>query len=365
MVMVQRSVRHQCWRNISGTIARICVSAIALLVHATLVYAAPDVVLMPTGDKALDDALRSSLNVPELVHVVDPNSANAQQDWQSTLRTEQLRLAQILKGRGYLQGTVNLSHLDAISKPAALPPLELRPVPGPLFRIGSVEVAGIDDSGLAALRDDVRSQMANIVGKPAQADLLSYLESEVLWRVMGASYPLARVSGREVVPDPATQLASVRLVIDKGPAARFGAVTYDGLKHISSKQLESIAPFSSGSPYDPELLGRFAQALNAMPGIASARVHLADRQSPDGRIPVNVQIAERATVPAGIAFVGSVGAAALAFAIFALAFRQLAIVGGPSERRRAMVAMDIVLLPLFLAAAAFVLLRLGEFAFPT
>ena len=333
--------------------------------HVTLVYAAPDVVLMPTGDKTLDDALRSSLNVPELAHVVDPSSATAQQDWLSTLRTEQQRLTQILKGRGYLQGSVNLSILDATSKSATLPPLELKPVPGPLFRIGSVEVAGIEDSGLLALREDVRSQMANVVGKPAQADLLSHLESEVLWRVMGASYPLARVGGREVVPDPSTQLASVRLVIEKGPAARFGAVTYEGLKRISSKQLERIMPFSAGSPYDPELLGRFGQALSAIPAIASARVRLADRLSADGRIPVDVQIDERAAVPSGSSFTGSVGAAALAFAIFALAFRQLAIVGGPSERRRATVAMDIVLLPLFLAAAAFVLLRLGEFAFPT
>lgn len=333
--------------------------------HATLVYAAPDVVLMPTGDKGLDDTLRSSLNVPELAHVVDPNAATARQDWLSMLRTEQLRLTRILKGRGYLQGTVNLSNLDATSKSTTPAPLELKPVPGPLFRIGSVEVAGIDDSGLGALREDVRSQMANIVGKPAQADLLSHLESEVLWRVMGASYPLARVSGREVVPDPATQLASVRLVIDKGPAARFGAVTYQGLSRISGKQLESVAPFSPGSPYDPELLGRFGQALNDMPGIASARVRLGDRLSPDGRIPVDVQIEERASVPVESALAGSVGGAALAFAIFALAFRQMAIVGGPSERRRAAVAMDVVLSPLFLAAAAFVLLRLGEFAFPT
>lgn len=364
IAMVQRSVRHQCWRIIGVTIARICVSAIAFLVHVTVVYAVPDVMLMPTGDKALDDALRSSLNAPELAHAVSPGVATAQQEWLATVRTEQLRLTHVLIGRGYLQGSVNLLNLDAADKSASLPRLELKPLPGPLFRIGSVEVAGIEDGGLPALREDLRSQMANVVGKPAQADLLSHLESEVLWRVMGASYPFARVTGREVVPDPTTQLASVRLVIDKGPAASFGAVTFDGLTRMSSKELEGIVPFSPGSPYDPQLLGRFEQALKAMPTVVSARVRLADKLSSDGRIAVNVEVKERADVPAETAVAGSLGAAALAFAIFALAFRQMAIAGGLSERGRVTLAMDIVLLPLFVAAAAFVLLRLGEFAFP-
>lgn len=360
--MPQCSVRHTSWRGFIRAVAAISTLAAAFLLHVSLAVAAPEIVLATSGYKVLDDALSTSFNVPEFARAASVSPDMSQQDWLSLVRIEQQRLVQILKGSGYLDGSVELVSGDGATASATR--IELKPDTGPLYRIGSVEVAGIEDSGLTLLRTDVHSQMVNAVGKPARADVLSRLESEVLWRVKSASYPFAQVSGRDISSDPDTLLASVRLVIDKGPVAKFGVTNFSGLTRINSDELARLVPFSPGDPYSPVMQERLSQALNARPDVKSARVRMGDNLDADGRVAMYVEINERPRVPAQSAVSESLGTATIAFAVLALALRQVASAGVTQERLRRSIGLDIILFPLFAAAAVFIVLRLIEFAVP-
>jgi len=318
----------------------------------------PAIELQTTSNDALDGVLRAALNAPELERAAD---GAATQGWQPAVEAERHRLEELMRGQGYLHARVEMPDAEDAGTSDKI---TLKPITGPLFRVGMVEVDGLQGVATDAVRDDVSRQMMEAVGKPARGDLLAILEDEVLWRLRTASYPFVRVTERELLPIPGQVLATARIVVEPGASARFGAVAYSGLVGLKQDELSSLEPFKQGDPYDPDVLERFREALLAHPSVKAVRVRLPEAVDADGRLQLRAEVEEqnlRAEDADGSYRTGLVAAVS---ALAALAIRQVSVASLRPGRSRWPLWLEVV--PVLLLAAAFYLIaqRMLLLAFP-
>ncbi|GAA4110851.1 hypothetical protein ACFFTN_06075 [Aminobacter aganoensis] len=288
----------------------------------------PSIALEPTSDAALDRALRASLNAPEL----ERSRAGIERPgpWQSLVEAERLRLVEMMRGQGYREARI------AVSGPSdgVLPSkVVFKPQPGPLYRVGLIELDGVG-SLAQAVRDDIARQMATAAGKPAKGEVLAILEDEILWRIRSASYPFVRIAGRELQPMPGRPLAVARIAVDPGAMASIGAVTYSGLVGLKEAELVRLQPFKPGDAYDPLVLDRFREALIAHPSIRTARVLSADGVDDKGQLQLKAEIGEEQLGVDDAAGGYRNGLIAVASAIAVLAFRQMSVASLRPDRTR-------------------------------
>ncbi|WP_432287761.1 hypothetical protein SLT36_12255 [Aminobacter sp. BA135] len=319
----------------------------------------PAIELETTSNDSLDGVLRSALNAPELQRATE---GAAIQGWQPAVEAERHRLEELMHGQGYLHARVEMP--DAATGFRSPDKITLKPVAGTLFRVGMVEVDGLDGVAIDAVRDDVARQMMEAVGKPARGDLLATLEDEVLWRLRTASYPFVRVTERELLPIPGQALATARIVVEPGASARFGAVAYSGLVGLKQDELGRLQPFKQGDPYNPDMLERFREALLGHPSVKHVRLRLPEAVDADGQLQLRAEIEEDQLRAEDVAGNYRTGLVAAVSAIAALAIRQVSVASLRPGRSRWPLWFEVV--PVLLLAAAFYLIaqRMLLLAFP-
>jgi outer membrane translocation and assembly module TamA len=319
----------------------------------------PVIELETTSNTTLDGVLRAALNTPELERAAEVGSTKAA-EWQPAVEAERHRLEELMRGQGYLEARIDMSDTTAGSPEKVI----LKPLAGPLFRVGMVEVDGLDGVATDVVRDDVSRQMMGAAGKPARGDLLATLEDEVLWRLRTASYPFVHVTDRELLPIPGRTLATVRIVVEPGSSARFGTVTYAGLTSLKAQDLSRLQPFRQGDPYDPEKLDRFREALLAHPSVKTVRVRLPEDVDASGQLQLRAELEEQQLRSDDATGNYRTGLVAAASAIAALAIRQVSVASLRPGRTRWPLWLELV--PVLLLAAAFYLIaqRLMLLAFP-
>lgn len=332
---------------------------LSLFAGATVTAEFPSIELETTSSDTLDGVLRAALNAPELDRAAEGGDAKG---WQPFVEAERHRLEELIRGQGYLHARVEMP--DAADDAGSSDKVTLKPVTGPIFRVGMVEVDGLQDVATDTVRDDVSRQMMEAVGKPARGDLLATLEDEVLWRLRTASYPFVRVTERELLPIPGRALATARIVVEPGASARFGAVAYSGLVGLRQDELGRLQPFKQGDPYNPDVLERFREALLGHPSVKAVRLRLPEAVDADGQLQLRAEIEEDQLRAEDVAGNYRTGLVAAVSAIAALAIRQVSVASLRPGRSRWPLWFEVV--PVLLLAAAFYVIaqRMLLLAFP-
>lgn len=319
----------------------------------------PAIELETTSNDTLDGVLRSALNAPELERAAEGGAAKG---WQAAVEAERHRLEELMRGQGYLHARVEMP--DAVAGAGTPDKITIKPVAGPLFRVGMVEVDGLDGVATDAVRDDVSRQMMEAAGKAARGDLLATLEDEVLWRLRTASYPFVRVTERALLPIAGQALATARIVVEPGASARFGSVAYSGLVGLKEDELSRLQPFKQDDPYDPDALERFREALLSHASVKNVRMRLPDAVDANGQLQLRAEIEEEQLRAADATGNYRTGLIAAVSAIAALAIRQVSVASLRPGRSRWPLWLEVV--PVLLLAAAFYLIaqRMLLLAFP-
>ena len=309
--------------------------------------AVPELDLREVSDAEVTAALRAGYNLPELRRSYSARGEMLAEQWAAKVKDERRRLAEIMKYFGYLDGEVRFKG-------------GLTPVPGPLYRIGVVELEGIEGRGVEPrIVEDLASVLASIPGSVARSDTISQLEKEILFRVGAGPYPLARFTSRSLVLDQETHTATVRLVIDIGNPARFGAVRFRGLKRIDPQILMSFVPFSPGDPFDRSELAALRKNLEKRGLFSSFRVKYAEAPDETGLLPIQVTLQEIPPDNERLARSGFAGLVVTAAALSLLALRQVALARRSSAGIKR--GVEVVLFLLVPAAAMLAALRAVDF----
>ena len=296
------------------------------------------------NDTVAAKALEDGLNLPLIYPLKQSSGVSLADEQAAVVATEQARLAGILRSLGYLDASITTrrpSGSSAATQPQnstgdeqnQLADIQFEPLPGDLYRIGSIELQGAVVSDLdPAIHKELNNLLTGFPGAVARADALDKLERNIVWIVRHAAHPYATVKTREIIADPSTATAAIKIAIETGRSARFGPVTFSGSNHNNSESLSRLVPFSQGDPFDPEKLADLKSKLEKLSLFRTINVEYPTTPDSSGLVPVNVRLREKPPSIEQFEASGRMGMGVTAAVLIVLALGQIAIAGGLSRR---------------------------------
>lgn len=157
---------------------------------------------------------------------------------------------------------------------------------GPRFTFGEVHIDGpvqqaaAADAGLRA-------------GKLASTRTILAAETAVVTEWQKQGHPYAKVSGRKVIADHATNMVDVAIAVEPGPAARFDGVRVNGAESVGAEFLARQANIPQGSTYHPDIIEHARKNLAKLDALASVSAGVAETTDASGNVPVFIEVSER------------------------------------------------------------------------
>ena len=271
--------------------------AALLLVRGAALGADPQpyaVTLTPTGNAALDQALRDASQL-EALREKAPAGPFA---LVARARDDAGRFQTALNSFGYYASKVTVTVAgkpldqadlpDLLQQAPADPPVAVVATfdPGPLFHLGRVTIEG--DVPPAA-----RDQLGLAPGAPAVAADVLAAQQRLLTAIREAGYPLAKVELPPVNLHPAEHLLDVRLKVIEGPSADVGAIAITGLQTVNEDYVRRRLLLHSGQRYSPTQLQAAREDLTGIGVFSVVRVEPGKQVDPDGTIPIVIDVTER------------------------------------------------------------------------
>lgn len=260
-----------------------------------------------TGDEAVKETLKKIVEAEADAQERGGSAATILQRAQ----TQRDLVIRTLRAKGFYGNRVSaraagrnvddVSALDAIDAlpPAADVPLDIDIDTGPVFKVGTIDVT-LQGATNAKLE---RDKFSLSVGQPVDSAKILSTDEEIVLQLQQQGYALARVVKREVVVDHDSRTARATWLVDTGPAASMGSVTFTGMQRTDADFLTGRVPFKPGEPYHPDRINDLRTRLTDLGIFSSVRVVRADALDAQGELPVTVEVTER--LPRSIGFAAS------------------------------------------------------------
>lgn len=198
------------------------------------------------------------------------------------------RFLQVLRAHGYYASSVDV-RIRTDRKPARIRYVVDQ---GPRYTFRAIRIHPADelpDAPPAPLPEEV----GLTPGAPAVAQRIIQADSRIVQVLGRRGYPFARIADREVRVEHGARAVDVDYTFREGPSAVFGRTTFRGLSSVRERFVRGKIPWQPGDPYDGRLL-RLAQRRIANADLFSAvRVIHADELTPEGALPLRVELSER------------------------------------------------------------------------
>jgi len=165
--------------------------------------------------------------------------------------------------------------------------------PGPQFAFRNVDiVAGKRRDPTAVIADPAKVSGLK-PGEPATSASLRAAQAALVdyWRAR--SRPLARVVEVRPVVDHAARIMDVALVVDPGPVAGFGEISFGETGDIPQAVIRSFIYLDPGDPYSPKALADTRKSIATIPAVGSVRMREGTALDTRGNLPIFVEVTER------------------------------------------------------------------------
>ncbi|KQW56130.1 autotransporter assembly complex family protein [Ensifer sp. Root127] len=243
-----------------------------------------------TDDKELKEALENS---SQLVQGQEkPVSGNL--GLAIRARDDRDRLLAALYEKARYGGTVaiqiNGQDIDSLPPDPSFPdgkaiPVTVRVTPGPVFSLGSVKFEG-DAAGLNPADYDLA------LGTRADSTRIITAGEKVVNDLREQGRPLAKLTERSVVADHADSTVDVVISAESGPVAPVGEVSVSGTKTVDPGFVRDYSRLNEGRPYSPEDIRKASERLRQLGVFSSVTIKEANTLSPDGSIPMKIEVSE-------------------------------------------------------------------------
>lgn len=185
------------------------------------------------------------------------------------------------------------ARLDAY-RGRAVVPVVVRVEPGPEFVLRSLRFL---DAGTGAPFDPalLPPRVVDLkVGAPARsADVLA-AEARVLDHFRDMSRPWARVVDRKPVVVHGAAAMDLVVLVDPGAPASIGRISVRGAPGVDPEVVRSFIYTEPGDPYSRRTIADLRRSVARIEALGSVRVIEGERPDREGRLPLDVDIAERA-----------------------------------------------------------------------
>ncbi len=169
--------------------------------------------------------------------------------------------------------------------------------PGPRTTVATVliefagDLAG-DGAERAARRERLRGEWTLKAGAIIRSADWTAAKAALLASVAAVDHAGARLADSRAEIEPAAATARLKVVIDAGPAYRFGALAVEGLKRYDAALVQGLAPFAAGDAYRRDALLNFQTILQNTPWFHSVMVEADPAAASGDAVPVRVVLGE-------------------------------------------------------------------------
>ncbi|GAA0738203.1 autotransporter assembly complex protein TamA [Sphingomonas japonica] len=242
-------------------------------------------------DAIWTDLMRQRFDAASTLKANDDDPANAAQINRRAREDVEL-LNQILRAEGYY---------DARIRPQVEPQageflVTLVVRPGPVYRLNSIDLAGIEGAGDKT--DELREAFALEPEAPANADAIAAADERLRTAIGSEGFPFARVAEPEIVIDHATQTATIGIAVDPGAQRRFGRIVTTTDRVFDGDHVQDIARFEPGQLYDAAEVEDLRRAVIQTGLVSSVDIVPVEGQAPGT---VDLQVALEPAPPRTIA----------------------------------------------------------------
>jgi translocation and assembly module TamA len=255
-------------------------------------------VSVATKDSSVKDAVEAASLLYSDRDETPPPSTPA---FLSRARAEYGRILAALYGAGYYGGSISIAvagrPLESIQPDATLPhpaPVRIVVDPGPVFTFGTIVMKGRAPPPAPDDRLKVTPKTLGLLpGAVAKADAVIGGERMMIdeWRQQG--HPKAEALPRDVVANHKSDRLDVALAVKPGPPAVYGPTSVTGTVDMDPDFVAWEAGLTPGAPYDPDDLERALKRLRRLQVFNTTRIVEADRVTPEGTLPMRIEVAER------------------------------------------------------------------------
>lgn len=225
------------------------------------------------------------------------------------MRRAQREIGELLSTEGYFATTLTLH-------PAGQDDIwVLEVVPGSRTLVSQINIVfkgdlADDDPERRTRVERLRAAWPLGVGAPFRSQVWENAKAALLSSVASEDYAAAQIAVSQAEVVPATASAQLMVVVDSGPAFRFGDLVVSGLERYEKNSVTRLAPFHTGDPYRRDLLLTFQARLQSMPQFSSAIVNVEPDVSTHEAAPVQVALVESKSqrVAIGIGYSSNNGA---------------------------------------------------------
>jgi len=294
------------------------IAALLFLLPVRLLGADPQpyaVTLTPTGNAALDQAVRDSSQLEALREKAPVGPFGLV----TRARDDAGRFQTALNSFGYYACKVTVTVAGKPLDQTDLPDLLQQapadpPVPvvvsfdlGPLFHLGRVTIDG-------EVPSQAREKLGLQPGAPAVAADVLAAQQRLLAAIREAGHPLAKVDLPPVDLHPAEHLLDVTFRATEGPYADVGAIQITGLQTVNEDFVRRRLLLHSGEPYSPSEVQTAREDLASLGVFSVVRAEPGAQLAPDGTIPILIDVTERPrhSVDVGAAYSTDLGVNATA-----------------------------------------------------
>ncbi len=185
-------------------------------------------------------------------------------------------LNMILRAEGYYDANIET---DVVPKDGQLE-VTLTVEPGPLYKFGEVQVAGVP-------KPDLRDAFGVKSDDAVNADAVQTGELALREKLAREGFPFAKVAEPEIVVDHDTRVATLNLNVDSGGERRIGSIRMRGDRApFDAKHVGVIARFRPGELYNEGMIDDLRRAL-----IATGLISTVKLEPVEGAVPGTVDIA--------------------------------------------------------------------------
>ncbi|MGE5148086.1 MAG: autotransporter assembly complex protein TamA [Candidatus Eiseniibacteriota bacterium] len=196
--------------------------------------------------------------------------------------------ARVLASRGYYSGSADIS-IETLIKPVKV---VVAVTPGPLYKLAAYDIAYTPDhKPPASFKPDLEA-LGLKLGAAAESAKIVDAEPRLLAQLAKDGHPLAKIANRRVLADRDKATITVKLTVDAGPAAKFGATAFIGLVSVDEAYLRRRIPWREGERYNAEQLAALRRTLTDSRLFSSVKITPDTKLDAKGELPVTVAVTE-------------------------------------------------------------------------
>lgn len=246
--------------------------------------------LGPVPDETVANLLEARFTLPMELEFLGQSHSDP---W-AVIDAEVSKLTGLLVARGYLEARIEISGAATQDDP-----LQLRPIPGPFYRIGIVRIEGLPAHSGTGMLTAISALASKWEGSAALSGNFKALRAGLLFELRQASYSQAALEGTAIALDRGMGRADLVMSVDPGSPMRFGDVAFRGSVRMADVDAAALVPFRTGDPYSETAMDALRSALERTGRFRRIRIETTPHDAAPDVLNLTVRLRDKAVTPVG------------------------------------------------------------------